>query len=426
MKILRTLSDVEAAFHYLQEVGNCSTQVVTASRVNGNFDPAVLSIRLARWAAKHEVLNVAVQSADTQTEEEQLLFIRKPFDPQQLIVRHEDQRFDHQEFFCHEINTQLQSGWPWRLSIILVRGALYLYFTRSHVISDAFSTRELLQSLLELLLWNVSTGHLSTLIPNRVGHALKKPKTAPVAVAVHASDALTPNLRHCTVSSVAQRQTQIRRRMLDRKLSASIIAVCKARGITLNECFAAALADAYANCLGTKQVELYTAINSRRYFGDALANGLGCNIHVLSCALKVTPSPLDSQALCYRTSLLQAGAGWAPSAMRHSAVKSKVSQLCAAESFLGPCITNSGINDFTSAIYREVDFVETAVNRNVANYSVVLHLSCFRGRLQILYSYASPAMSEALVKEIDYGLMTRLGLLETSLPGQHTLLRVAL
>lgn len=426
MKILRALSDVEAGFHYLHEMGNGSTQVVTASRVSGNFDGATLSARLACWAARHEVLNVTVNAVHTDTEQEELIFISKPFQPEQLIVRHEHQRFDHQAFFCEEINTPLRSGWPWRLSAILVRGVLYLYFTRSHVISDAFSTRELLQSLLEILLWNVSTGELSTLIPNRVGQPIKPLKTPPVTGVTQAPGAATTALRHCTISTIAERQTRIHRRLLDRKLSASIITVCKARGITLNECFAAALAEAYSSCLGTMQVELYTAINSRRHFGDALGNGLGCNIHVLSCPLQLTPLPLDSQALRYRNSLSQAGIGWAPSPLRHNALKSKVSQLCAAEHFLGPCITNSGINDFTSAIYRQVDFVETAVNRNVANYSVVLHLSCFRGRLQILYSYASPAMSDAFVKEIDYELMTRLGLLETSLPGQHPLLSVAL
>ncbi|KPB86326.1 Uncharacterized protein AC504_3871 [Pseudomonas syringae pv. maculicola] len=426
MEILRALSDVEAAFHYLLEMGNGSTQVVTALRLKGNFDGAILSARLASWAARHEVLNVTVHTTHTDSEQEELLLIRKPFQPEQLIISHEQQWFDHQAFFCKEINTPLRSGWPWRLSVILVRGALYLYFTRSHVFSDAFSTREVLRSLLEILLWNVSTEKLSTLIPNRVGQPLKQLKTAPLTVATQAHNAATTALRHCSISTIAERQTRIHRRVLDQKLSASIIAVCKARNITLNECFAAALAEAYANCLGTRQVELYTAINSRRHFSDALTNGLGCNIHVLSCSLQIMPLPLDSQALLYRSSLLQAGMGWAPSSLPHKALKSKVSQLCAAEHFLGPCITNSGINDFTSAIDRQVDFIETAVNRNVANYSVVLHVSCFRGRLQLLYSYASPAMSDALVKEIDYELMTRLGLLEASLSGQHSLLSVAL
>ena len=193
----------------------------------------------------------------------------------------------------------------------------------------------------------------------------------------------------------------------------------------MNECFAAALAEAYASSLGIKQVELYTAINSRRHFDEALASGLGCNIHVLKCPMKAMPLPLDSQAIQYRSALSKASSAWAPSPLRYSDIKLKVSELCAADTFLGPCITNSGISDFTSAIYRQVDFVETAVNRNIANYSVVLHLSSFRGRLHLLYSYASPAMPTSIVKEIDYALMTKLGLLETSLPGQQPLARIA-
>jgi hypothetical protein len=425
MKILRALSDVEAAFHYLHDIGNGSAQVVTASKVNGSFDSATVAARLASWAVRHEVLNVTVHTVHKDTDQEELQLIGQPFLPEQLIILHEDQWFDHQAFFCKEINTPLPRGMLWRLSVIFINGALHLYLTRSHVISDAFSTRELLQSLLEILLWNVSTAQPSTLIPGRVGQPLKRLKAATVPLAIYNREATIPALRHCTLSPITERQTRIHRRTLDRTLTASIIAVCKARGITLNECFAAAFAEAYCSCLGTGQVELYTAINSRRHFGDALATGLGCNIHVLGCGLQVVPVPLDSQALRYRKALSQAGIGWAPSPLRHHALKSKVLRLCVAEHFLGPCITNSGINDFTSAVYRQVDFVETAVNRNIANYSVVLHLSCFRGRLHVLYSYATPAMSDAIVKQIDYQLMTRLGLLETSLPGPHPLLSVA-
>lgn len=425
MMILRALSDVEAAFHYLHEMGNGSTQVVTAVRVSGNFDNVNLLARLTSWAAMHEVLNVTVHSAHPGTEEEELLLIHQPFQPEQLIVRKERKWFDHQAFFSEEINTPLHSHRTWRLSVIQVPGALYLYFTRSHVISDAYSTQELLQSLLETLLWNVVTGRKSTLIPNRVGQSLKQ-MDGLVPVTTQTPGGVASVLRHLTTSIVSERQTRIHRRMLDRKLSASIITVCKARGITLNECFAAALAGAYADCLGVREIALYTAINSRRHFHDALSSGLGCNIHVLGSSLQVKPSPLDSQALSYRNALKKASLGWAPSVLRHNAIKLNVAQLCAAKHFVGPCITNSGVSDFTSAIYRQVDFVETAVNRNVANYSVVLHLSCFRGRLQLLYSYASPAMSEGLFKEIDYELMTRLGLLEASLPGHPSLMKVAI
>ncbi|MOA14070.1 hypothetical protein D3C78_1341500 [compost metagenome] len=140
--------------------------------------------------------------------------------------------------------------------------------------------------------------------------------------------------------------------------------------------------------------------------------------------MEATPLPLDSQAIRYRSALSNASCDWAPSALRHDAIRLKVAELCGADTFLGPCITNSGVNDFTSAIYRHVDFVETAVNRNIANYSVVLHLSYFRGRLHLLYTYASPAMSDAIVKEIDYVLMTKLGLFESSLPGQHSMIRI--
>jgi len=273
------------------------------------------------------------------------------------------------------------------------------------VISDAYSTLELLQSLLEALLWNVVTRRKSTLIPNRVGQLLKQLE-GPVPVTTQTPGGGDSVLRHLTTSTVSERKTRIHRRLLDSKLSASIITVCKARGITLNECFAAALAG--------------------RYFHDALASGLGCNIHVLGSSLHVKPSPLDSQALSYRNALKKTSLGWAPSLLRHNSIKFNVAELCAAKHFVGPCITNSGISEFTSAIYRQVDFIETAVNRNVANYSVVLHLSSFRGRLQLLYTYASPAMSEALFKVIDYELMTRLGLLEASLPGHPPLMKVAI
>lgn len=425
MKILRALSDVEATFHYLHEMGNGSTQVVTAVRVSGNFDNVNLLTRLSSWAAMHEVLNVTVHAAHPGTEEEELLLIHQPVQPEQLIVHKEQKWLDHQAYFSEEINTPLHSQRTWRLSVIQVPGALYLYFTRSHVISDAYSTLELLQSLLETLFWNVVTGPKSTLIPNRVGQSLKQ-MDGPVPVTTQTPGGGDSVLRHLTKSTVSERKTRIHRRMLDSKLSASIITVCKARGITLNECFAAALAGAYADCLGVSQIALYTAINSRRYFHDALASGLGCNIHVIGSSLQVKPSPLDSQALSYRNALKKASLGWAPSLLRHNSIKFNVAQLCGAKHFVGPCITNSGISDFTSAIYRQVDFIETAVNRNVANYSVVLHLSCFRGRLQLLYTYASPAMSEALFKVIDYELMTRLGLLEASLPGHPPLMKVAI
>ncbi|WP_277374784.1 hypothetical protein [Pseudomonas sp. AA-38] len=412
MKILRPLSDVEAAFHYLHELGNGSTQVVTAARVNGDFNSTTLSTRLSTWVARHEVLNVAVHRSCTGNGQEILGFVHKPCKPEQMTLHHEPQWVDHLQVFDQQINTPLQDGWPWRLSLILAPGALYLYFTRSHVISDAYSTHLLLQSLLEILVWNVCTGQPSTLLPSRCEQPLKSTSTPARAVPEKVATAL----RHHTMSRIDQRRTRIHRRSLDRTLSASIITACKMRSITLNECFAAALAEAYASCLGTQQVELYTAISSRRYFDSALASSLGCNIHVLSCPMLATPLPLEAQALRYRSALSKASVGWTPSQLSHAAIRSKVSAQCTAETFIGPCITNSGVNDFTSAIYQWVEFVETAVNRNVANYSVVLHLSCFRGRLQMLYCYANPAMSDSLVKEIDYTLMTKLGLLETSRP----------
>lgn len=425
MKILRALSDIEAAFHYMHEMGNGSTQVVTAARVNGDFESTALSAKLRKWAARHEVLNIAIHSSQTDSEHEELFFYRKPYQPEQLTIHQESQGVEHQQLFITEINTPLQADWPWRLSVIIVPKALYIYFTRSHVISDAFTTRVLLQSLLEIILWNVSTGLVTKLIPNRSKQPLKRVTAAPAGESTLPLGIASNSQRHCTISPIAGRQTKILRRTLDRKLSAAIITTCKARGITLNECFAAALAEAYASSLGIKQVELYTAINSRRHFDEALASGLGCNIHVLKCPMKAMPLPLDSQAIQYRSALSKASSAWAPSPLRYSDIKLKVSELCAADIFLGPCITNSGISDFTSAIYRQVDFVETAVNRNIANYSVVLHLSSFRGRLHLLYSYASPAMPTSIVKEIDYALMTKLGLLETSLPGQQPLARIA-
>lgn len=425
MEILRALSDIEAAFHYMHEMGNGSTQVVTAARVNGDFESTALSAKLGKWAARHEVLNIAIDSSQTDSEQEELFFFRKPYQPEQLTIHQESQRVEHQQLFITEINTPLQAGWPWRLSVVIVPEGLYIYFTRSHVISDAFTTRVLLQSLLEIILWNVSTGLVTKLIPNRSKQPLKRVTASPAGESTLPFGIAPNSQRHCTISSIAGRQTKILRRTLDRKLSAAIITTCKARGITLNECFAAALAEAYANSLGIKQVELYTAINSRRHFGEALASGLGCNIHVLKCPMEAMPLPLDSQAIHYRNELSKASSSWAPRPLRYSDIKLKVSELCVADTFLGPCITNSGISDFTSAIYRQVDFVETAVNRNIANYSVVLHLSSFRGRLHLIYSYASPAMYDSIVKEIDYEVTTKLGLLETLLPGQHSLVRIA-
>ncbi|MCU1717265.1 hypothetical protein [Pseudomonas sp. 5P_3.1_Bac2] len=426
MKTLRVLSDVEATFHYLHAMANGSTQVVTALRVRGNFDSNTLSARLTDWAARHAVLNIAVQSSHTDTEQEQLHFTAQPYQAKQLSVRHEHQWFDHPACFSEELNTPLHSAWQWRLSAVIQAGALYLYFTRSHVISDAFSTRQLLQSLLEILLWNVTTAPLTPLIPNRVGSPLNTPSTAPESLPTAAPGPAPEALRHCTRTAISERQTRIHRRLFDRTLSASIMTACKRRGLSLNECFATALALSYASCLGSDQVELYTAISSRRYFTEELADGLGCNIHVLACQMPLTALTLDSQAVRYRSAMSKAGTGWAPSTLAHPAIKAQVEQLCAAEHFRGPCITNSGNTDFTSAICQHVDFVETAVNRNVANYSVVLHLSSFRGRLQILYSYATPAMSDALVKEIDYALMTHLGLLDTSLPAPITAMGIAL
>lgn len=425
MEILRALSDIEAAFHYMHEMGNGSTQVVTAARVNGDFESTALAAKLGKWAARHEVLNIAIDSSQTDSEQEELFFFRKPYQPEQLTIHQESQVVEHQQLFIKEVNTPLKADWSWRLSVIIVPEALYIYFTRSHVISDAFTTRVLLQSLLEIILWNVSTGLVTKLIPNRSKQPLKRMTAAPVTDSTLPAGIAPTAQRHCTISPIAGRQTKIHRRTLDRKLSAAIITTCKTRGITLNECFATALAEAYASSLGIKQFELYTAINSRRHFDEALASGLGCNIHVLRCPMKAMPLPLDSQAIHYRSALSKASSAWTPSPLRYSDIKLRVSELCAADTFLGPCITNSGISDFTSAIYRQVDFVETAVNRNIANYSVVLHLSSFRGRLHLLYSYASPAMSDSIVKEIDYALMTKLGLLETSLSGQHPLVRIA-
>lgn len=426
MKTLRALSDVEAAFHYLHAMAHGSTQVVTALRLRGQFDSHTLPARLASWAAQHTLLNIAVQSSQTATEQEQLHFTSRPYQAAQLSVHQPGQGFDHPACFSAQLNTPLPSAWPWRLYVIVQADALYLYFTRSHVISDAFSTRQLLQSLLEILLNHATTAPPSTLLPNRVGSPLHALKPAPASLSTAPANAAPEALAHATRSAVSTRHTRIHRRLLDHRFSADLMAACKARAISLNECFATALALAYASCLGTKQVELYTAINSRRHFTQALADGLGCNIHVLACPLHITALTLDSQVLHYRSALAKASSAWTPSQLPHSAFKAQVAQLCAAEHFRGPCITNSGSTDFTSAIGAQVDFVETAVNRNVANYSIVLHLSSLRGRLQMLYSYASPAMSEVLVKQIDDELMTHLERLNTSLPAPTTAMGIAL
>ena len=398
----RRLSDVEAAFFYLHRECNGSTQVVTRVSMPGRWSVDTVRARLRHWAGSHPLLIAQV------TERDATLWF--DYDapagaPARVVTARDD--FDPVAQLGIELNAPLAApNALWRLSAHLQPHAMELYLTRNHVISDAYTTRLLVDSLIETV--TGATPHRLRAEPLLTDRN-DQPYLPPPAAAGNGDDiavTLQPFMRQAPMH---MRHTELLSRAVTPSQSAQLKAFCKANGLTVNQLFATLMMQAYAAVGQERRLNFYTAANTRgRYDHPLVARGLGCNIAVVKTPMVVEPDALLATARTYCESLRREDARWAPQRIEHAALLRNVKALAGASAFAGICLTNSGEVDPAAHLRPHASLVQTVVNRSVANYAMVLHLSSFGGAFHLNFTYAVPAMSSEFSRAVVEQLLKRL------------------
>ena len=400
----RTLSDVEATFFYLHRECSGSTQVVTRISMPGRWTARTVRDRLRGWSGAHPLLRARVAERDAT-----LWFEYGASPDEQARVCTAPRGFDPAEQLAAELNAALDTpNALWRLSAHIQPHAMELYFTRNHVISDAYTTRLLVDSLIETVTGTgASAPRAEPLLGNRNDRPCLPPRGGRPPERDDFAVTLQPFMRQ---SPIGQRRTEVLTRVVGLPQSACLRAFGKANGLTVNQLFSALMMHAYATVSNERRLNFHTAANTRGRYADPLvAHGLGCNIAVLKTPMAVTPDALLDTARSYRARHRCADDRWSPEKIDHAALLLKVRALGTARTFGGICLTNSGEVDPAPALRRHTSVVQTVVNRAVANYAMVLHLSTFGGAFHLNFTYAVPAMSPAfslavadqLIKQID-------------------------
>ncbi|MFD7482782.1 hypothetical protein [Streptomyces mirabilis] len=167
-----------------------------------------------------------------------------------------------------------------------------------------------------------------------------------------------------------------------REESLALKSWCRERRVTVNQFFAVAPADSYAEVTGRSEVNLCTAVSlRRRYEESAELPDVGCFINViLNVPVRVVRGDPADEARDYAAAPARADAAWRPPLRDHAVIRRAVEQTAAARSAAGICITNVGVVDPALGPHTaRVTGYRTVVNHVGANYGVVLHLGTLGG-----------------------------------------------
>ncbi|WP_151483750.1 phthiocerol/phthiodiolone dimycocerosyl transferase family protein [Streptomyces albicerus] len=184
---------------------------------------------------------------------------------------------------------------------------------------------------------------------------------------------------------------------------------CKSHGLTVNQFFAVALAESFAEATGRSEVTLYTAVSlRRRYAQGAALPDVGCFINVLNLPLRLDRGDLSGHARDYAAALERADAAWRPPVREHAAIRRAVEETAAAGSAPGICITNVGVVDPALGPHADrVTGYRTVVNRTGANYGVVLHLGTLGGVFATALAFGTPSTDRDTVRGVAKALHDR-------------------
>ncbi|MGA5550782.1 SDR family oxidoreductase [Streptomyces pseudogriseolus] len=193
-----------------------------------------------------------------------------------------------------ELNDVLPTGGPlWRPRLVRDprAGTAHLYFTRNHAISDGHSTGAVVRALVDALFGPAgapSPHDVRSVAPNgdELTYCPPGRPTAPLA----ARPEPVPSADH---RPWRERGADFVPLALTRQESLALKAWCRSEGVTVNQFFAAALAESFAVATGRTEVALFTAVSLRkRYTESATLPDVGCFIKALDVPLRLDRTPL--------------------------------------------------------------------------------------------------------------------------------------
>lgn len=401
MSAVRELSDGEAAFAYTHALMRGTTQVTTQLTVRDDITPERLRGAVEQWAGELPLLGLRIEEhADT------LWFARGPgVLPDQ--VRHTTLTSPDSPdgVLRRELNEVLATGGPlWRLHAVRDprAGATHLYFTRNHAISDGHSTGAVLRALLDTLFPSGDPGpyDVRRLPPDADGLTYRAPAVQGF------SQPPSERIPFAEHRPWEERGADFVPCPLTRPESLALKAWCKQHGVTVNQFFAAALAESYAEVTGRAEVGMFTAVSLRqRYAG---LPDVGCFINVLRVPMRPGRGQLVDLAREYGTALTSADAAWRPPVRSHAAIRRAIEETAAAGSAPGICVTNVGVVDPALGPHLgRVSGYRTIVNRTGANYGLVLHLGTLDGTFGPVLAFGTPAVDRSLAPAVAKGLHDR-------------------
>ncbi|MFD8260276.1 hypothetical protein ACFV19_15375 [Streptomyces griseoluteus] len=401
MNAVRELSDGEAAFAYAHALMRGTTQVTTQVTVREDIAPAPLYRAVEQWAGELPLLSLRIEEhADT------LWFARGPG------VLHDQIRHSTlsspdspDDVLRRELNEVLETGGPlWRLHAVRDprAGTTHLYFTRNHAISDGHSTGAVIRALLDALFPSSepSPYDVRRLPPDADGLTYRAPAEGDF---VQPASGRLPFAGH---RPWPERGADFVPCALTRPESLALKAWCKRQGVTVNQFFAAALAESYAEATGRTEVGMFTAVSLRQRYADL--PDVGCFINVLRVSMRPGRGRLTELAREYGTALTSADAAWRPPVRSHAAIRRAVEETAAAGSAPGVCLTNVGVVDPALGPHLgRVSGYRTIVNRTGANYGLVLHLGTLDGTFGPALAFGTPAVDRSLALDVAKGLHDR-------------------
>ncbi|WP_158707475.1 phthiocerol/phthiodiolone dimycocerosyl transferase family protein [Streptomyces sp. NRRL F-2799] len=403
MSAVRELSDGEAAFAYTHALMKGTTQVTTQVTVREDIAPPRLYRAVEQWAGELPLLSLRIEEhADT------LWFAQGPgVLPDQIRHTTLTSPDSPDDLLRRELNEVLETGGPlWRLHAVRDprAGITHLYFTRNHAISDGHSTGAVIRALLDALFPSSSEEpspyDVRGLPPDADGLTYRAPTGRGLD---HPPPDRLPFAEH---RPWRERGADFVPCTLTRAESLTLKAWCKQQGVTVNQFFAAALAESYAEVTDGTEVGMFTAVSLRqRYAG---LPDVGCFINVLRVPMRPGRGQLTDLAREYATALTAADAAWRPPVRSHAAIRRAVEETAAAGSAPGICLTNVGVVDPALGPHLgRVGGYRTIVNRTGANYGLVLHLGTLDGTFSPALAFGTPAVDRALALDVAKGLHDR-------------------
>ena len=404
MNVIRKLSDVEATFGYMHAELRGTTQITTLLSVNSLFRPEFLTGSVATWARRIPILSLRIR--ETRGE---LWFCQGPAttkDQFRLSQLHSGQSPD--ATMAVEVNDILPTGGPlWRLHAVAepTAGITHFFFTRNHAISDGYATGVVMKALLDILFGGADPTEApafdsgSGRLPPRSDLLTYTPPSAETSETAPPTPEQVDQVPFFTTSPWTERATGFTTADLTRDESASVQRACKKHDLTINEFFATALAESFAEAVCQDAVGLYTAVSLRkRYAETGFLREPGCFISVVQARLQLGGRSLVANARTYRASLRVADAEWRPPQRSHAEIRSVVEGMATLESFPGICITNVGrVDKALGDQAGRVTGFRTVVNRTGANYGIVLHLSTLNDSFGLTLAYGTPSMDRNTV-----------------------------